>query len=169
MRYKQKPRNAGECRGQRGNHDEGIQPGLKVNYDQQVYEHDRERKSTQKTDVGRSHRLNLSTDDDLRAARQLLASSVNNFVDVASYAAQIASRGSAKDVNDGRYVVMRNHCHSGASLGRYETGHKRRRSRWVCAGDRDVLNTLQCVGAILRRLRRNLVANTILGVNPECG
>jgi DNA-binding beta-propeller fold protein YncE len=61
---KQEPGDPGEGRGQRGNHDERIQPGLKVDYDQQVYKYDRERQTTQKTDVGCSHRLNLPADND---------------------------------------------------------------------------------------------------------
>ena len=69
VRYEQKPGNAGERRGQRGNHDERIQPGLKIDDDQQVYEHDRERQPAQKTDVGGSHRLNLTTDNHARTAR----------------------------------------------------------------------------------------------------
>ena len=117
VRYKQEPGNPGKRRGQRGNHDERIQPGLKVDHDQQVDEYDRERQPTQKADVGRSHRLNLSTNNDLRTTRQLLASGVNDFVDVAGDAAQIASCDSAKDVNHWRYVVVRNHGHPRASLG----------------------------------------------------
>src|SRR5713226_5894267 len=116
VRYKQKPGNASECRGQRGNHDERIQPRLKIHHDQQVYEHDRERQSAQKADVGGLHRLNLPADNDARTVRQLLASGVNDFVDVSGHTTQIASSDSTKDVNHRRYVVVRNHCHSCASL-----------------------------------------------------
>ncbi len=45
VRYKQEPGNPGERCGQRGNHDERIQPGLKIDYDQQVNQYDRERQA----------------------------------------------------------------------------------------------------------------------------
>src|SRR6266704_1755397 len=98
-----------------------------------------------------------------------MACVINNLVDVASYAAQIASRGSAKDVNDGRHVVMRDHCHSGASFRLYQAGHEGRRSSRIRACDRDVLYILQRVRAILRSLRSDLVADTILWVHPKRG
>src|SRR5258708_38751424 len=106
MRYKQEPGNPGECCGKRGDHDEGIEPGLKVDYDQQVYKHDRERQSAQKADVGGSHRLNLTTDNNSRTARQLLACGINDLVNVGGDGTQVASRESSKDGNHRRYVVM---------------------------------------------------------------
>src|ERR1700730_10036446 len=104
MGYKQKPCNAREGRGQRGNHNERIEPGLKVDYDQQVNKHDREGKSTQQTDVGGAHGLNLSTDNHSRTTRQLLARGVYDLVYITSHAAQIASCDRAKDIDNGRHV-----------------------------------------------------------------
>src|ERR1700686_2136236 len=66
VRYKQKPRDPGKRSGQRGNHNERIQPRLKVDHDQQINQHDGEHQSTQKTNVGRSHGLHLSTNNDSR-------------------------------------------------------------------------------------------------------
>src|SRR5207249_6289834 len=58
---------------------------------------------------------------------------------------------------------------SGASFRRYQAGQERRRSRWVCACYRDVLKILQGVGVILRRLRGDEVADTVLWVHPKRG
>ena len=139
MGYKQEPGNPGEGRGQRGNHDERIEPGLKVDDDQQVDEHDREGQSAQKANVGGLHGLNLSANNDSRTARQLLTGSVKDLVDIAGHATEIAPGDSAKDVNHRRDVVIGDHSHSHSPLGRYETRHDRWRRGRVGAGDGDVL------------------------------
>ena len=53
--------------------DERIEPGLEVDDDQQVDEHDRHRQAGQQAEERRAHRLDLAAHDDLRAARQILA------------------------------------------------------------------------------------------------
>ena len=59
---------AGERRGQRGDDDEGIEPGLEVDDDQQVDEHDGEEQAEEQTDVGAVHRLDLTAHADEVAA-----------------------------------------------------------------------------------------------------
>src|SRR5271156_4444551 len=118
MRDEQEPGNACECRGQRGNHDERIEPGLKVDDDEQVYQYDRECQSTQKADVRSSHGLNLSADNDSRTARQLLAGGANDLVYVPRNAAEVAAGDRTEDVDDWRDVVVGDNRHSCSPLGR---------------------------------------------------
>src|SRR4029077_9975572 len=81
----QEPSNPGERCRQSGNHDERIQPRLKVDYDQQVNEHYRERQSAYQADIGGSHRLNLPANYNSRTPRDLLTRGVKDLIDVAGY------------------------------------------------------------------------------------
>ena len=69
----QEPDDAGQRRRQRRDDDERIEPRLEVHHDQQVDQHDRERQAGEQPEERGLHRLDLAADDDLRAARQLLA------------------------------------------------------------------------------------------------
>ena len=84
-------------------------------------------------------------------------------------ATKVAACDRAKDVNHRRNVVVRNYCHSCSSLCRHQTGHERWRSVWIRTCDRNVLYILQRIRAILWRLSRDLIADTILWVHPERG
>ena len=83
------------------------------------------------------------------------------------YAAEVAACDRAEDVNHWRYVVVRNNSHSHSALRGHQTGHERGRSVRVGACDRNILKILQSVRAILRRLRRDLIADSILWVDPK--
>ena len=100
-----------------------------------------------------------------RAARQFLAAVVNDLLDVVSHAAQIASLHRSVNVDDRLYVVMRDQRHPRAPAdGRQRA--QNRRTRPARPGNRDVLQVLQRIHAVLRRLGRDGIAHAILGVKP---
>ena len=51
---------AGERRGQRRDDDERVQPGLEVDHDQHVDQHDGEDKADEQAEVGAAHGLHLA-------------------------------------------------------------------------------------------------------------
>src|SRR5260370_21891830 len=79
------------------------------------------------------------------------------------------SRGGAKVGAAGPKLVTRIARHSRSPLHGYQTGHEGWRSGRIGTCDRNVLHLLQSVRAILRRLSRDLVTNTILGIYPKRG
>src|SRR5258708_38892761 len=87
----------------------------------------------------------------------------------AGHSAKVAPRRRPKNANHRRNVVTGNHRHSRSPSHGYQTGHKGWRRSRISTCDRNVLKLLQSVRAILRRLSRDLVTNTILRIYPECG
>ena len=61
---------------------------------------------------------------------------------------------------------MRDHCHPRSPLHRDQACHQRRRRRWIGPGYRGVYQVLQVSLAILRRLGRNRVADSVPGIEP---
>ena len=57
MSEKQEDDDAGQRGGQSGNDDKRIEPGLKIDDDQQVDQDDGETETSQQTNVGRPHRV----------------------------------------------------------------------------------------------------------------
>ncbi len=69
---KQKPDDAGQRRRQRRDDEEGIEPGLEVDHDEQVDQQDGKRQSGEQADVGLLHGLALPAQDEVRAAGQIV-------------------------------------------------------------------------------------------------
>ena len=63
---------AGKRGRQRGDDDEGIEPGLEVDHDQQIDEHDGEGQAGEQAEVGAVHGFDLAAQRDEGAARQVL-------------------------------------------------------------------------------------------------
>jgi hypothetical protein len=57
--------------GQGGDDEEGVEPGLEVDHDQEVDEQDGEGEAGEQADVGLGHGFALAAEDDLGAAREL--------------------------------------------------------------------------------------------------
>ena len=57
--------------GKRGDDDERVRPGLEVDDDQQIHQHDRADEADRKPGVRLQHGLDLAAQQDSRAARQL--------------------------------------------------------------------------------------------------
>ena len=56
----QKQHNASQRGGQRGDDDEGVKPGLEVDHDEQIHQHNRKAEPADEADIGGVHRLNLA-------------------------------------------------------------------------------------------------------------
>src|SRR6202043_1549277 len=88
--------------------------------------------------------------------------------DVAGHAAQIASLDGSVEINDRLDVVVGDHRHSRSALDGSEACEKGRRGVGSGSGDRHVREILQRVDAVLRGLGRDLVADSILRIEPVC-
>ena len=79
VREEEEEHDAGERRGQRGDDDERIEPGLEVDDDQQIDQHDGEDQADEQADVGAAHGLDLAAHVDEAAARQSLPCSASTM------------------------------------------------------------------------------------------
>src|SRR5882672_6611832 len=107
-RDEQRPHDAGDGAGQGRDDDEGIQPRLEIDHDEEVHEKDRAREPDQESRVRRRHRLHLAARDDVRALREFTGLARENAIDVLRDGAEVAALYRAKDVDDGLGVVVRN-------------------------------------------------------------
>src|SRR5437870_12497493 len=78
MREKQADNDPGERRRQSRDDDKRIEPGLKIDHNQQIDQHDGKAKASEQTDIGRPHRLELATNPDEAATRQELPVRLDN-------------------------------------------------------------------------------------------
>jgi len=81
MCYEQETDDAGQRGRKRGDDNERVEPRLKVDDDQQIDENDGKNKSSQQTEVGRTHSLQLALDGRETAARQGLSVGIDNARD----------------------------------------------------------------------------------------
>ena len=95
----QKDHDSGHGGGKRGDDDERIEPGLKVNDDQKVDQDDGKHQAAEQAAEGRLHGVDLAADDQLRSARQFFARLGDNAIDVGGDAAQVAILHVAEDVD----------------------------------------------------------------------
>ncbi len=72
LRQEQQPNHARQRARQSGDDDEGIDPGLEIDHQQQVDQHDAQRPARGQPDEGGMHCLRLAAQDDPASARQFL-------------------------------------------------------------------------------------------------
>ncbi len=98
-RNKEKDHDSRHGGGKRGDDDERVQPGLKVNHDKKVDQDDGKNQAAQQAAERRLHGVDLAANDQLRSARQFSARLVDDAVDIGGHAAQIAILHVAEDVD----------------------------------------------------------------------
>ena len=144
----------------------GIEPRLKVHHDQQVDEKNRKRQSGQQSDERRPHGENLTALDDLRTLRQIFPGLIDDLGYVARDAAKIASIHRSENIDYRLNVVMGDDRHLRSSRETAQACKNLWRRRAI--RDRNILEILQRIDAILRRLRRDVVAHAGSRIEPEC-
>src|SRR5260370_6774948 len=166
MRYKQETDDAGERGRKRGDDDEGIEPRLKVDHNQEIDENDGEDESTQQTEVRGAHGLQLTLNGNEAAARQGLSVGIYNARDLAAHGSQVAALDIGVDIDDAPDVVMIDDLHlvrtcNGSDI-RENLGARRSRSI-----ERSVLEVFERLNRILWSLGNQIVAHTVLPIQKE--
>jgi hypothetical protein len=87
----QHPHDAGQRRRQGGDDHERIGPGLKIDHDQQVDQHDRAKQAEQQPCEGAVHGLDLSEHDDLDRLGRIFRRLIDDFLHVSGDRAEIAA------------------------------------------------------------------------------
>src|ERR1700735_1585795 len=106
MRDEKEQDDSGKGRGQCGDDDEWVEPGLEVHDDQQVDQNDCECQTANQSDVGGPHRTVLPAKGKKAAAREEFAVSVDDAVHLTSHGAQIPALHRRIDVDYAPNVVV---------------------------------------------------------------
>src|SRR6266481_5598749 len=146
--------------------DEGIEPGLKVHYDQEIDENDREDESAQQPEVRAAHRLQLAPNGNEAPARQGLSVGIHNASDLTAHRSQVAALGGSVNIDDAPDVVMRDYFHLVRSLDGSDI-RENFRARGSCRIERSVLKVFQGLNRILRSLSDQVVAHAVLPIQKE--
>src|SRR5207302_1476990 len=85
------PADASESAGERGDDDERINPGLKIDDDEQVGKKDGSNEADAETDEGVPHSLYLAANNDVAASGQILFDGLNILEDFFGNRAEIAA------------------------------------------------------------------------------
>src|SRR5207302_9308431 len=101
-------------------------------------------------------------------ARQFFLSLLHRLVNLSRNATQIASLHGAENVDDGLDVIVRDHGGSDPAIDRCQAGQNLR-TRSSSSGYRNILQTLQRVDPVLRRLRGDRITHPSLRIEPERG
>ena len=109
MAQEQGPRDARQRAGQGRNDDEGIEPGLKVDDDHQIDQHDRGEQSEDQLGIGVVHQCGLAVNFERGAAGQLVLHAVSHLLDVCYNPAEVAPFGGDIDVEQRQDVPVRDH------------------------------------------------------------
>src|SRR5713101_3089592 len=96
------PADSGESAGERGNDDERINPGLKIDDDEQVSKKD----GSNEADKGVAHSLYLAANDDVAAAGQVFFDGLNLLENFFGNRAQVAAVDGSVNVDHGLSVVV---------------------------------------------------------------
>src|SRR4029077_7314096 len=105
-REKEHPDDPGKRARKRSNDDERIEPALKVNYHQEVDQHYCKSDTNPEPDVRRIHALNLTTNCERSAARQLRLHLIDYFLNLLCDSPQISVLGVRVDIEDRLHIVM---------------------------------------------------------------
>src|SRR5258707_11507329 len=111
MRHEQETDDASKRGGKRGDDDEGIEPRLKVHYDQEIDQNDGEDEPAQQPEVRSTHGLQLALNGYEAATRQGLSVGIYNACDLAAHCSQVAALNGGVDIDYATDVVMRHHFH----------------------------------------------------------
>jgi hypothetical protein len=164
--HEQHPDDAGERPRQRRDDDEGIEPRLEIDDDHQIDENDGAGEAQEQLVVRAGHRMNLSAQSDVRAARHVLAGLLQDALDVGRDRAEIAVLHGAVDVDDRLDVVMRDDA-GARPLGDPGEAAQILRRGGLGRCDRHVGEIRRAVDAVLWHLRDDRIGDAVLGVQPE--
>ena len=149
--------------GQRRDDDERVEPGLEVDDDQQIDQHDREGQADHELLIGARHGRHLAPDRDRRPLRKLAERVVDDFLDVRGDAAEIPILCRSIDIHNVADVILRNDRIE--RLGR--KGCKTAKELLRVGGlERQVLEIPKGVDAVLRGLDGHGVGDAVSGAQP---
>ncbi len=106
LRQEQRPNDARERSGQRGDDDERILPALEVDDHQQIHQHRRKHQSDAEPSKRFLHALHLAADDDLAARRQSLSNFSVDLLNLAGNRTQVAVLHVGIDVEHRLHVAV---------------------------------------------------------------
>src|SRR5258708_17326139 len=112
--------------------------------------------------------VNVPAQHNLGSAGQLRAHLMDDACNVPGYSAQVARLNRAEDGDDGPYVVVGDDRRPGSALDGSDAREKGRCDARRRPGNGHVCEILERVDAILRGLSRDVVADSILRVEPVC-
>ncbi len=154
---KQDPDDAGQRARQRRDDDERIEPGLKIDDDQQVDQNDGDGHSRAQSRERRRHRGDLPAAHQLRAARKLVLEIRQNLLNVRVHAAQVAPFDRRIDVQScGWIVVVGDQRRLDVHAQRSQVAQNLRRLG-LRGGDRNIFQRLHGVDLVLRHLHGDVV------------
>src|SRR5215469_18325164 len=93
------PADARKRPGQRGNDDEGIEPGLEVHNNEEISKNNRAKQSNAQAYEGSGHGLNLTANEDAAAPRQFFFNVVDELCDPRRNGTKIAPGDRGVDIN----------------------------------------------------------------------
>src|SRR5205823_4962559 len=169
---KQEQDEAGQRGGQRREDDEGIEPRLKIDDDQEIHQDDGEDEATQQADVGRMHRLQLSPNSDETATRQRGSMGIDDTGEVTADGAEVAVLHGAVNIHDAADVVVRYHLHLTGARDRgdvredFRTRHDRCTGHGLCT-DGDVLEILQRLNVVLGGHGGDVIFDPVVPIQEE--
>ena len=153
--------------GKRGDDDEGVEPGLEVDHDEQVDEDDGEDEAEEQAGVGGLHGLDLAADANEVAAGERRAVAVDDALDLAGDGAEVAVLHVGVDVEGAADVVVADDGQLGGAGDGGDVGEDLRASwRWAEASG-NVFEVLEGLDLVLRRLGDDVVDDAVLGVEEE--
>src|SRR5712692_3985053 len=167
MRQQQRPANACERAGQRGNDNERIEPRLKIDDNQEISKHDRPEQAQAQSGKGTLHSLDLTANDDVAALRQILLDGLDELFDFVGDAAEVAAIHSRVDVDHRLRGVVRDFRGPGGRRGGDQVSENLRPRTRHAAADGSILQRLVGVHAILRLLHRNGILHAVFRIQPE--
>ena len=165
---KKHPDDSAQRAGQRHDDDERVGPRLEIHDHQEVNEDDGKDETAAETCERAIHALDLPTNTRERAARQFRFETVYHFVDFIGHAAEIARLHVGKHVKNRLHIVMVHDDRRFAPLDRREISEKLGAGQ-IRSHDRCILQVLQRVHFILRRLHGDLVVHAVLKIEPVVG
>src|SRR6202034_1176562 len=164
--YEKYPDNTGQRARERGDDDEGVEPRLEIDDDDQINQHDGAGEAEIELTIGAAHRLDLPAEHEVGTTRHLLAGLIDNAVDVRGNRTKIASLNCAVDIYDRLHVVVRNDAGTRSRSDLGETAEILR-CRRIRRRDRHVEEVGHRVDPVLRHLGDDRVGDAVLGVQPE--
>src|SRR5258707_1174399 len=168
MREEKKDDDAGESGGERGDDDEGIEPGLEIQDDKQVDENDGEDQAAEEAGVRGAHGFELSADADEATARERGSVGSDDAINVAADGAEVAVLYVGVDIEDAANVVVIDGFHFAGAVDGGDVSKDGGADGAGC-GDGNVLQILQRLDGILGSLGDEVVAGAVLIVQEEHG
>src|SRR5208337_494153 len=153
--------------GQGRDDDEGIQPGLEIDDDEQIGKNDGADQSNAEAHERGVHGLDLAADEYAAAARKLLLDIVHELCDFGSQRAEIASIDGGIHIDHRLYIVVGDGSRTRDRGSVHQIAEELRGRAGKAAVDGSVLESLVIIHAVLGRLDGNGVADTVSGIEPE--